>query len=127
MLNLKRRLDRVRPEFPDYVNVFDAPGHVQSFEEFVKHKISRLIAFVLLRLIIPRHPDITFRKLPKTNQSPLHFVMFCRHAFNSVINPSTDRCVASGNVDQFLPGFQRFQHTEGCLHNSARTSRALPR
>jgi hypothetical protein len=70
--------------------------------EILQHMITELIPLVLLRLVIPRRPDIAFRKLTEANQSPLYLVMLCGYAFNALVNVSTDRCVARRNVDHFL-------------------------
>jgi hypothetical protein len=50
-------------EFPDYVDILNAPGHIQRFVQFVEHEVTELVPLVLLRLITPRHPDVAFRKL----------------------------------------------------------------
>ena len=48
MLDFEGRLYRVRTEFPDYVNVFDAPWDIQRLVEFVQHEISEVVTVVLL-------------------------------------------------------------------------------
>src|ERR1700733_12085876 len=112
MFDLKRRLDRVRPEFPNNIDILDASGYIQCLMEIVQHVITEVIALVLLRLIIPRYPDIAFRKLTEANQSPLHFVMRSRYAFDVFVDACADRCIPGRDGYQFLSPLKRFQYTE---------------